>query len=112
MAALTSSSVTIAGLLSAPVAVAASDTIAEAQCGSNGVLLRVINGGASPDVVTITDPNTTVVGSTATNPTVTVTNATTKTIHLPRALLNSSGVITVAHSFTTTVTCEVIKAGF
>lgn len=107
MAALTSSSVTIAGLLAAPLAVAASDTIAEAQFGANGVYLRVINGGGSPDVVTITDPNTTVIGSAATNPTVSVTNATTKTIYIPRAAINpATGLATVAHSFTTSVTYE------
>jgi len=99
----------IAGVAPSAVAVAASDTIAEAQLGSSGAIIRVINGGGSPDTVTLTDPNTTVVGSTATNPTVSVTNGTTKTILLPRALLNSSGVITVAHSFTTSVTCEVYK---
>lgn len=110
MAALTSSSIVLAGVLAAPAAVAASDTIAEAQLGATGVYLRVINGGASPDTVTITDPTLTTAGSAATNPTVTVTNATTKTIFIPRSMLNSSGVITVAHSFTTTVTYELYKA--
>jgi len=107
VAALTSSSVTLAGLLAAPAAVSASDTIADGQFGANGVLLRVINGGGSPDVVTITDPNTTSIGSVATNPTVTVTNATTKTILIPRSAVNqATGVATVAHSFTTSVTYE------
>src|SRR5512139_1256274 len=100
MAALTSQSLTLAGLAPSAVAVAASDTIAEAQCGSNGVIVRVINGGASPDTVTITDPTLSDMGSAATNPTVSVPNGTTKQFSIPRSALNASGVITVAHSFT------------
>ena len=110
MAALTSVAAPLAGGLAAPVAVSASDTIASSQFGSLGVYLRVINAGASPDTVTITDPNTTIVGSAATNPTVTVTNATTKMIFIPVSMLNAAtGLATVAHSFLTTVTCEVWK---
>lgn len=110
MAALTSTSITIAGALAAPAAVAATDTIADAQFGSSGVVLRVINGGASPDTVTITDPTLTALGSAATNPTVTVTNATTKSIFIPRsAIAPGTGVATVAHSFTTTVTYELYR---
>jgi hypothetical protein len=110
MAALTSQSPVLAGVTPSAVAVAASDTIAEAQLGPVGALVRVINAGGSPDTVTITDPNTTVVGSVATNPTVSVPATTgIRMILLPRALLNSSGVITVAHSFTTSVTIEVYR---
>jgi len=109
MAALTSTAITLAGALAAPAAVSASDTIASAQFGSTGVILRVINGGGSPDTVTITDPNITTMGSAATNPTVSVTNGTTKTIFIPTSAINSSGVATVAHSFTTSVTYELYK---
>jgi len=109
MAALTSQSLSLAGVAPSAVAVAASDTIAEAQCGANGVLVRVINGGGSPDTVTITDPNLTVAGSAAQNPTVAVTNGTTKMFTIPRSMLNASGVITLAHSFQTSVTCEVYR---
>ena len=108
MAALTSVSVTLAGVVPAPVAVAASDTIAATQFGSLGVAMRVINGGGSPDTVTITDPNLTQMGSAATNPTVSVTNGTTKEIFIPLSAVNAgTGLATVAHSFTTSVTCEV-----
>lgn len=110
MAALTSSSLSLAGTLAAAAAVASSDTIADAQFGPNGVLLRVINGGASPDVVTITDPTLTGMASAATNPTVSVTNATTKSILIPRSAINpSTGNATVAHSFTTSVTYELYR---
>jgi len=107
MAALTSTSAAIAGTSPAPVAVAASDTIARSQFGALGVHVRVINGGGSPDTVTITDPNLTIAGSVATNPTVSVTNATTKVIFIPTSMINASDVATVAHSFITSVTCEV-----
>lgn len=111
MAALTATSITQAGVLAAPAAVASSETIAEAQFGAAGVVLRVINGNASSDTVTITDPNTTVMGSAATNPTVAVANGTTKSIFIPRSAINpATGVATVAHSVTATVTYELYKA--
>jgi hypothetical protein len=110
MAALTSTSSALAGTAPAPVAVAASDTIAAAQFGPTGVDLRVINAGGSPDTVTIVDPTLTVMGSAATNPTATVTNATTKVIFIPLSAINqATQVATVNHSFTTSVTCEAWK---
>lgn len=110
MAALTSTALTLAGVAASAAAVASSDTIAEAQFGANGVILRVINGGGSPDTVTITDPNTTALGSAATNPTVSVTNGTTKVILIPRSAINPSTLLaTVAHSFTTSVTYELYR---
>lgn len=111
MAALTPTSAALAGTAPAPVAVSASDTIAASLFGNGGVDVRVINGGASPDTVTIVDPNLTAMGSTATNPTVTVTNGTTKVIRIPKAAINASTqVATIQHSFTTSVTCEVWTA--
>jgi len=111
MAALTSTSIVTAGVLAASAAVSASDTIAEAQFGSTGVVLRVINGGASPDNVSISDPGLTALGNAGTVVPVAVANGTTKTILIPRSAINSStGVATVAHSFTTTVTYELYKA--
>jgi len=108
MAALTSTSAVIAGTAPSAVAVAASDTIAAGQFGPTGVHVRVINGGASPDTVTITDPNLTIAGSVATNPTASVANGTTKVIFIPVSMINqATGVATIAHSFTTSVTCEV-----
>lgn len=110
MAALTATAAVIAGTSPSAVAVSASDTIDQGQFGATGVHLRVINGGASPDTVTIVDPNTTVVGSAASNPTVSVTNGTTKVIAIGRGFINpSTGVATVQHSFITSVTCEVWK---
>jgi hypothetical protein len=110
MAALTTTSLApMTAATPAPVAVSASDTITEAQCGANGVLARVINGGGSPDTVTITDPNTTVLSSAATNPTYSVPAGASRMIPVPRSALNASGVITIAHSFTTSVTIEAYR---
>lgn len=111
MAALTATSSALAGTAPSPASVASSDTIALAQFGPNGVDLRVINAGGSPDTVTITDPNVTLVGSVATNPTVSVPATTgVRTIYIPLSMVNqSTGVATVAHSFITSVTCEVWK---
>lgn len=110
MAALTSSSITLAGVLVSAGSVAASDTIAESQFGANGVILRVINGGASPDTVTVDDPNLTSMGSAATDPTVSVANATAKMILIPRsAIAAATGVATVSHSYTTSVTYELYR---
>lgn len=110
MAALTSTSVTLAGVTVTPAVVSASDTIAASQFGSLGCRLRVINAGASPDTVTIVDPNLTQMGSAATNPTVTVANAVTKDIFIPLSSVNAgTGVATVTHSFITTVTCELTR---
>lgn len=108
MAALTSTSSALAGTAPVPANVAASDTIAASQFGQYGVDLRVINGGGSPDTVTIVDPNLTALGSTATNPTVSVPAGQTRNIFIPVSAINqSTQLATVQHSFTTTVTCEV-----
>ena len=96
------------GLQATYAAVAATDTITIVD--PNAILiLHVKNAGGSPDTVTITDPGTTPAGSVATNPTRSVTNGTEKFIPLDPRYANSSGVITVAHSFITSVTCAVLR---
>lgn len=109
MAALTAISVTLAGATPAPTAVASSDTIASGQFGPNGVVLRVINAGGSPDTVTIVDPTKSALGSAATSPTVSVpATSGIREIFIPTSAIDpSSGVATVQHSFVTSVTCEV-----
>lgn len=107
MGALTSTSVTQAGVAPAPVAVAASDTIADTQFGSNGCHLRVINGGASPDNVSVADPGKTASSNPGTVTPVAVPAGATRKIYIPRSAIDpNSGNATVTHSFTTTVTCE------
>lgn len=89
-------------------AVAASDTVAADPA---GLILVVKNAGGSSDTVTLTDPGLTASGSAATNPTFSVPATTGERWYkLPVSLQNSSGIITIAHSFTTSVTCAVFRA--
>jgi hypothetical protein len=107
MAALTPSTVTAGGLLAAPAAVAASDTISGDLVPTNGLILRVINGGGSPDNVTVSDGGTTPAGNPGTVTAVAVTNGTTKKILITQNNINrSTGLVTIAHSFITSVTYE------
>lgn len=107
MAAITPSTVGVAGLLAAPAAVSASDTISGDLVPAAGLLYRVINGGGSPDTVSVSDGGTTPVGNAGTVVGVTVTNATTKTILITQNNINrSTNLVTITHSFTTSVTYE------
>jgi hypothetical protein len=95
-----------------PAAVAASDTISANDLGVNGAYLIIINGGASSDTVTITDPGTTAAGSSATNPTNAVANGTTEVMRIsPRFVNPSTNLVTVTHSYTTTVTYVLLPIG-
>lgn len=89
------------------VAASASDTV---QADPGGLILHV-KGGSGSDTVTITDAGATPFGSAATNPTF-VLPATTgdRMYKLPISLQNSSGIITIAHSAPTGVTCAVFRA--
>lgn len=108
MAALTSQTIVPAGITPAPIAVGASDTIAASQFGTTGVILRVINAGASPDNVSVSDPTKTALGNAGTVVPVAVTNATTREIFIPTSAIDPvAQVATVTHSFLTSVTCEV-----
>ncbi len=107
MAALTAFTPSIAGTTNAGAAVAASDTIDASILGSRGAYYEVINGNASPDTVTIKDFGTTRAGNSLTSNqyTVSVTNATSKIIWIrPEMVDPSTGLVTITHSVTTTVT--------
>jgi hypothetical protein len=95
------------GTLMVPVAVSASDTI---NVDPAGLILEVINGGGSPDTVTVVDPGATPAGSAATSPTQAVAAATRREFRIGPQFANTSGVITVTHSFTTSVTCNLKRA--
>ena len=110
MAALTLTVPTKAGIAWSPAAVAASDTITAAQLGAGGCYLVVINGGGSPDTVGYTDPGTTPAGGTPAAFTNSVTNATTEVMYLSPKLVDSSGILTITHSFTTSVTYVLLPA--
>lgn len=112
MALLTATQPTAAGVAWTGAAVSASDTISTASLGSLGAYLVVINGGGSPDNVTVSDAGLTAAGNAATTTAVAVTNGTTKAIYIsPRAANLSTGVVTVTHSFTTSVTYVLLPIG-
>lgn len=112
MAALTAIQPVAAGITYAGAAVSASDTISAAQLGQNGAYLVVINGGASPDTVAVSDSGLTPAGNAGTTSGGSVTNATSKVFYIsPRAVNASTGVVTVTHSFTTTVTYVLLPIG-
>lgn len=112
MALLTATRPTATGVAWTPAAVSASDTISASDLGSLGAYLVVINGGGSPDNVTVSDSGATPAGNAATTTAVAVTNATTKAIFIsPRAVNPSTGVVTVTNSFTTSVTCVLLPLG-
>lgn len=114
MAALTATTPALAGTVIAGAAVAATDTIARSVMGPKGVYLEVINGGGSPDTVTITDPGTTPAGNALSGGTISasVTNATNKIFWIkPEQASLSTGLVTVTHSFTTSVTYKLYPVG-
>ena len=112
MAALTAITPTRAGAVAAPGNVAASDTISAAIIGTKGCLLEIINGNASPDVMAITDAGSSPAGTPVTSYAATVTNATSQVFLIVPAQVNpSTGLVTVTHSVTTTVTYKLFPLG-
>ena len=107
MAAMTAITPSNAGTVSTGTAVAASDTIAAALLGNRGAILEIINGGGSTDNITITDAGTTPAGNALASGTyaVTVANASQKAFYIrPDQVTPATGLITITHSFTTSVT--------
>jgi len=110
VAALTSTTITTAGVAASASAVAASDTIAEAEFGSTGVILRIINGGASTDNVSVADPGLTPSGNAGTVTPVAVATGVTKIVFIPRSAIDPSTLVaTVTHDYTTSVTYELYR---
>ncbi len=94
------------GTLSAPAAVSSSDTISSGDI-ANGAILEVKNGGGGSINVTITDPGTTPAGNTGTQAAVAVAAGATRRFKPSSAFVNqSSQVVTVNYSGTTSVTYE------
>lgn len=114
MAALSAITPTNLGTVNAGAAVSASDTIAQSVLGPKGAYLEIINGGASPDTVTISDSGTTPAGNALATGSVTdsVTNGTSQIFYISPTQVNpSTGLITITHSFTTTVTYKLYPNG-
>ncbi len=105
MAALAAITPANTGTLSTGSAVAASDTISLAVMGQAGCHLEIINGNASPDSMTISDAGSSPAGNVVGTIAGSVTNATSKVFFIPRtAAAVATGLVTVTHSFITTVT--------
>ena len=108
MALLTAQTIVKTGLTPSYGAVTASDTV---TADTDRLFLHVTNAGGSPDTVTLVDAGTTPGGSAATNPTVSVPATTgDRMIYIPQSFVNpATGLVTITHSFTTSVTCALVR---
>lgn len=114
MAALSATQYTKAGTASPGAAVASSDTVSQTILGTRGAILEILNGNASTDNMTISDSGATPAGSTLSGGTyaVSVTNATNKVFFLHPAQVDpTTGLITITHSVTATVTYKLYPLG-
>lgn len=112
MAALTATTPTRTGVATSGAAVAASDTISSSIIGQLGAYLEIINGNASPDSMTISDASTTATGAAAAANAPSVTNATSKIFYIsPKQVDPATGLVTITHSVTTTVTYKLYPLG-
>jgi hypothetical protein len=112
MALLTATRPTATGVAWTPAAVSASDTISASDLGDRGAYLVIINGGGSSDNVTVSDSGLTAAGNPATTAANAVANGTSEVMYIsPRAVNPSTQVVTVTHSFTTSVTYVLLPLG-
>lgn len=112
MAALAVTTPTLTGATTSGSNVASTDTIARSVMGPKGVYLEIINGNASPDAMTISDASTTASGAAAVANAPSVTNATSKVFHIKPEQVNlATGLVTITHSVTTTVTYKMYPVG-
>lgn len=110
MAALTVFNPTNTGTVYTATAVSASDTIAASALGPRGGYLLVINGNASADSVVVSDGSFTPAGNASANLTNSVAGTTNEVMFIPSAAANpATGLITITHSVTATVTCIVLS---
>jgi hypothetical protein len=110
MTAVATQSIVTTGTTPAPITPTASDTIASAQFGPNGVAMRVITTGTSTNVA-VQDPNLTASGNPGTVTPVAAPSTGVRMILIPRSAINaSSDVATVTFSGALTgVTYELYK---
>lgn len=112
MAALTATTPVRGGVATPGAAVAASDTISGALLGTKGVILEVLNGNAASDSMTISDASVTPSGAAATALAPSVVNATNKAFLILPAMADPvTGLVTVTHSVTATVTYKLYPLG-
>lgn len=111
MATLTQTVPSRVGTLSPGGGVAASDVVPAAALGVNGALLEILNAGASPDAMTITDSGASAAGTPVTNYAASVTNGTNKVFKLVRQQADANGNITITHSLTVGVSYKLYPLG-
>lgn len=100
------------GTLSPGAPVAATDTVAAALLGAKGAIVEVLNAGASPDAITITDAGSTPAGTPGGTIAGSVTNATNKSFFIhPSQADPVTGLVTITHTLTVGVTYKLYKLG-
>ncbi len=112
MGALAATTPTRAGTAVTGAAVAGTDTIAAALLGANGALLEILNGNASPDAMTISDASATVTGAAAAANAPSVPATSNKVFKIfPQQADPVTGLVTITHSVTATVTYKLYPLG-
>lgn len=114
MAALTATTPTNAGATTSGAAVAASDTVDRSVMGAKGAYLEINNGNAGADNMTLTDPGVTPAGNSLSGGTysVSVPAGASKVFRLrPEQVTAATGLITITHSVTTSVTYKLYPVG-
>lgn len=113
MGALVAVTPTNTGTVNAGAAVAASDTVARSVMGSLGAYLEIINGNAGADSMTISDPGATPAGNPLAGGTISASVAagTSKVFRLRPDQVSASGLVTITHSVTATVTYKLYPVG-
>ena len=109
MALLAPQTILATGLNPTFSAVSASDTIIP----SSGLILHVKNAGGSTDNVVVGDGGVTPAGNSSTGRTIAVAATTgNQEIYIPPSAADpATGLITITHSFTTSVTCALKRVG-
>jgi hypothetical protein len=114
VAALSAIIPTNTGTASTGAAVSSSDTITQSILGPRGGTLEIINAGGSTDNITLSDNGSTPAGNQLTGNTIagSVGAGASKVFDISTDQVNpSTGLITITHSFTTSVTYKFYPVG-
>lgn len=112
MGALAATTPTRTGTAVTGAAVAASDTIARSILGARGAHLEIINGNAAADDMTISDAGSTPAGTAPGTYAGSVANGTSEVFLIsPKQIDPVTGLVTITHSVTATVTYKLYPLG-
>lgn len=109
MALLTVQSVISTGTTPSAITPTASDTIPGSTAGPNGWFLRIITAGTASNI-SVLDPGSTAMSNPGTVTAVAAPSTGVRMVLIPRAAINSSGVVTVTSSSQTALTYELYTA--